>query len=208
LALAGCTFDTSGIQIASDAPVSESAAIEGSGVLEGVLDAAADLPQSEAAPDLADLDAGSDQPALDQPVPDQPALDLWPADQPALDQPALDQPALDQPALDQPALDQLALDLGPADQPALDQPVPDQPALDQTKPPCNTTYGSVSGYMLCQETATECTFFFTSGSCDSKCQAHGGTCIKAAAEDNNTCNESYSTACDVVHSDGLCTCTR
>jgi len=188
LALAGCTFDTSGIQIASDAPVSESAAIEGSGVLEGVLDAAADLPQSEAAPDLADLDAGSDQPALDQPVPDQPALDLWPADQPALDQPALDQPALDQPALD--------------------QPVPDQPAPDQTKPPCNTTYGSVSGYMLCQETATECTFFFTSGSCDSKCQAHGGTCIKAAAEDNNTCNESYSTACDVVHSDGLCTCTR
>ena len=153
MALAGCTFDTSGIQIASDAPVSESAAIEGSGVLEGVLDAAADLPQSEAAPDLADLDAGSDQPALDQPV-------------------------------------------------------PDQPAPDQTKPPCNTTYGSVSGYMLCQETATECTFFFTSGSCDSKCQAHGGTCIKAAAEDNNTCNESYSTACDVVHSDGLCTCTR
>jgi hypothetical protein len=187
LTLAGCTFDTSGIQIVSDAPVSESAALEGGGALEGAPEAAADLPQSEAAPDLADLDAGSDQPALD----------LGPADQPVPDQPALDQPVPDQPAPDL-----------PVDLPLLDQALPDQPAPDLAKPPCNTTYGSVSGYMLCEETATECTFFFTSGSCDSKCQAHGGTCIKAAAEDNNTCKESYSTTCDTVHGDGLCTCTR
>ena len=162
--LAACTFDTSGIQVVSpSSDLSDVAALDRSGALEGGREAAADVPQSEAAADLDDLGAGPDQPALDR---------------------------------------------APADQAPADQPVPDQPVPDLAKPPCNTTYGSVSGYKLCQETATECTFFFTSGSCDSKCQAHGGTCIKAAAENNNTCTESYSTTCDFVHGDGLCTCTR
>lgn len=116
--------------------------------------------------------------------------------------------APDLPGLDQAPPDQVAPDQVPLDQAPPDLLVPDQPGPDLPKPPCNTTYGGVSGYVLCLETATECTFFFTSGSCDSKCQAHGGTCIKAAAEVNNTCTESYSTTCDTVHGDGLCTCTR
>jgi hypothetical protein len=124
---------------------------------------------------------------------------------------AADATVSDQLARDGDAADQLAPDQLVPDQLVPDQLVPDQLVPDQqaTKPPCATTYGGVSGFIqLCSQTATECTFYYSNGSCDSKCQAGGGTCIKAAAEQNNSCTPSSSTACDYVHGDGLCTCTR
>ena len=107
----------------------------------------------------------------------------------------------------------------PPDQggPLPDQLVPDQLVPDQFVPDllvpdqgvtCDVKYGSVSGFKKCSETATQCTFYFNGGgTCDNICQSHGGTCLEAQGDKNNSCTPDSNLKCNDSMSDGLCTCT-
>ena len=48
----------------------------------------------------------------------------------------------------------------PVDQQPVDQQPVDQVPVDVPPQPCATKYGSVNGFVLCSETATQCVFYF------------------------------------------------
>jgi hypothetical protein len=88
---------------------------------------------------------------------------------------------------------------------------PDSSQTPDTKPAttCAAKYGAVASYKLCQETATDCTFFHKAAdSCSSICSKYKGTCLKAEWDTNDTCTVSKTVACSDYQGDGLCTCTK
>ena len=74
---------------------------------------------------------------------------------------------------------------------------------------CDMIFGGIADYMLCNETATECTFNATVNmmGCDSACASVGATCVAAQTNDMIGCTASGDTTCDdLTFGDGICTC--
>ena len=224
LLVAGCSFDRRPL------PTPQPDA----GALDGGMDAPSeDVPTP---PDAGELDGGTDapiDPGMDAPSDagtDAP-LDV-PADAPLdapLDVPAdapLDVPAdvpLDVPAdvpLDVPA--DVPLDV-PTDVPAdvpldvpLDVPTDVPAAMPDAGPTlrgCNAIYGSVAGYNLCAERATECEFyrseFLGSDNCTSVCSSRGGVALSCFNNATLTrCTRGSAVNCSDDFSDEICICSR
>jgi polysaccharide lyase-like protein len=77
---------------------------------------------------------------------------------------------------------------------------------------CTETYGTVSGFVLCDATTTSCSFNAqkeSTLSCSDVCEAHGGECL--AAHGNSTeapCTQIEEISCDVAdHVDDICVCS-
>ena len=86
----------------------------------------------------------------------------------------------------------------------------DQICLCTNPPPsCNERYGSLPGFMPCGESPGSCEFYVQTqdASCADVCAAQGGACIRAYADDANTCTRQDSVACSATAFDQLCTCT-
>jgi hypothetical protein len=135
------------------------------------------------------------------------------------------------------ALDAARTDREPdatADLPLVDQPPPDRApdtARDNAladgrqpdkRPPdklpsdsgswCEATFGGVSKFLLCKETATACKFYvwLDGSSCDDTCKAEGATCLNAWDEgSSNLCSTGSSTTkCKDTHDDHVCECSH
>jgi hypothetical protein len=85
---------------------------------------------------------------------------------------------------------------------------------DAGLPSCDDQYGTAAGYRLCGERATECEFVaLLDGvrSCGSTCDALGGHCIDAYANEEpfDTCKRiGPALGCNIVHVNDICICSR
>lgn len=146
---------------------------------------------------------------------DAPELDATRSDAPALDAPPSSDDA--PPALD--AATDARRDM-PRDAPATDAPTEVDAGRDggpDAGPPasCDDAYGSLPGYVLCDETATTCTFgvTFSSGAlsdCRSVCMTAGGDCREAFRLDamGGSCALTDRQACGAGSSPAICICSR
>lgn len=92
------------------------------------------------------------------------------------------------------------------------------PAPDAGSPPlrsCDALYGSLRGYDLCDERATECHVYLNplgNDTCTNLCAAGGGTCIDGYEEAGlSRCPEGEPASghgCDDRRNDQVCVCTR
>lgn len=80
-----------------------------------------------------------------------------------------------------------------------------------TNPPlsCSERYGSLPGFMPCEDKPGFCEFYVKTRdeSCDDVCAAKGGACVRAHADESNTCVRQESVPCSEPAFDQLCTCT-
>lgn len=77
--------------------------------------------------------------------------------------------------------------------------------------PCNMTYGSNPGYVLCSQTPTSCTFYTLLNdvdSCNTRCESAGGTCLSSMPDTNDTCVPGGPGTCDEIVGDRLCECSK
>jgi hypothetical protein len=104
-------------------------------------------------------------------------------------------------------------DAGPPDAGPPDAGPPDAGPPDAGPPSCDSVYGAAQSYVLCAQRATECEFYTNpSGdrTCDDICADYGGTCLAAYREESDTvvCTRTRTDACDSLHNDEICVCTR
>jgi len=93
-------------------------------------------------------------------------------------------------------------------------------AVDGPRPTCTAKYGTVPGFILCKETATDCSFNAATDyvtSCTAVCEAVGGTCLGAIDNPNDPgteCEEATDPPAQPVTCDSatfetmLCVCDR
>jgi hypothetical protein len=84
---------------------------------------------------------------------------------------------------------------------------------DAGRPPCDTTFGSATMYMLCAQTATTCEIALSSPaarSCTDICTSFGRTC--SGQWDNNAtavnCTHVTMESCAITHQTSICICSR
>lgn len=219
--LSGCSFDSHGVAPSlvdfSGADQSQGGDVAldgpGDGTPELGLDSAPDQ-GLDAGVDLTS-DAGLDAPT-DLPLQDLPQLDVLLPDLPLPDMALPDQqpPDLMQPDLPLPDMalpDLPPPDLPPPDQMQADQMQADQMKPDQSPPPpkCDTLFGKVDGYKLCQEKADRCTFYriyWWWVSCDDICGSH--KCLSAGDNDFFQQCKWSSTSCSSPKLNSVCTCSK
>ncbi len=88
--------------------------------------------------------------------------------------------------------------------------------FDAGPPPprtCGEIYGMLSGYSLCEETATTCRFYYATGSrstCGNACASVGGSCIGSYDNGLTTCPGPPSTlsSCSDERRNQVCVCAR
>jgi len=104
-------------------------------------------------------------------------------------------------------------DRSPWDSPAAvkkDLPWPPPPPTDiSPSPTCDQIFGAVSGYQLCTQTATQCTFACSlPGTCGDICLKEGAKCIESHSGGTG-CAWSKTDKCDYVFVfGGVCVCER
>lgn len=84
----------------------------------------------------------------------------------------------------------------------------DAPAAPE---PCDTLYGDIPGYVLCEEAADSCRFSAVTGggNCDALCAAYSGTCIAAFDNDPGApCAATQQDSCATNADDEICVCSR
>ena len=96
-----------------------------------------------------------------------------------------------------------------------DASTPDAGTPDAGPVSCLARYGGIAGYFACGETASECEFFGSVGSCGTACTGAGGTCVNGFPATNPTggrCNRAgLSIGCGPTAgslSGVICTCSR
>jgi len=93
-----------------------------------------------------------------------------------------------------------------------DAPSGDGASSDVTRPPCATTFGGISGFVLCTETATTCRFYAITGghSCNASCTSVGSSCIAEENDDSAgaVCDTLGASTCASNGNDAICTCAR
>ncbi|MCA9668724.1 MAG: hypothetical protein KC503_24190 [Myxococcales bacterium] len=106
----------------------------------------------------------------------------------------------------------------PAPDSTVDLPPPDTSVDSPPPATCAQLFGSVNGYVLCNETAISCRFHFTSVGSNKSCNLICGTktCLlmrdnasgsNCALETPNTCGNGPCT-CGSTLGDGICTCSK
>jgi len=147
---------------------------------------------------------------------DRAAADLGQLDTAARDRSGADALASDHPddgGVDANIGDAGAADRASADSAAdaadLDTTLPDSSAPDAARLSCTAQFGSADGFILCAETATDCTYFKVLGrSCDQECQQFGARCLGGYADTANGCEWSGPVDCATSQGDGVCVCAR
>ena len=73
---------------------------------------------------------------------------------------------------------------------------------------CEAQFGSLSGYQLCDERATECEVALeTRGTCDAACASAGRDCITAYDESTSACAREVEVGCDTHYITQICVCS-
>ena len=72
---------------------------------------------------------------------------------------------------------------------------------------CAMQFGSLPGYQLCAESATECEMALeTHGTCAETCAAAGRTCVTGYDEDTSACERLAEVGCDTTFITQICVC--
>jgi len=76
---------------------------------------------------------------------------------------------------------------------------------------CEDQYGDIAEFELCDESATECVFYYLMGnslSCAAACGARGGECVSSHNDGNQNCDVLGPESCAVTsHNHAICKCT-
>ena len=104
-------------------------------------------------------------------------------------------------------------DTGPVDTGPVDTGPVDTGPLDTggPRPSCADIYGAAPSYTECEQRATECEFFASTGGndCDAMCGAFGGTCIAMYDDSGGRCiRGATEQSCSTGRSGTICVCTR